>query len=470
MAHLFKKWRFFAALLTAPALVFLDQTILPVALPIIQQDFSASSTALQWCINGYLLAIAVLVLVSGKLSDRIGHRRALCSGVVGFALCSALCGLSWNIEMLIGARILQGFSAAFIFPAQTALISKVFPEGQRGKAIGTLVSVSSLFLILGPFIGGYLTEAVSWRWIFWINLPISGLGLLFILRFIPASEKGHRNIDVPGFLFFALGTATLGMFLMQAADWGWTSPKTLFLIAVTFAMFFFLIRREKKIEHPFLDLALFRRPVYAAININVATTQFLLMITVFQTIYVEKILGYSPLQTGLICSTGGFPTLFMAPVAGWLSDKYSPKLPIALGYCFLLFSFFLFAFINLPSLPILLISLTSFGIGIPFILTPSFSTAMSTVPPQKTGLAMGMIVTLRMLGGMIGLALIHLLTSVVQQRKLPILGERMAVIASFEWIQFALGFFIIIAFAVTFVLHNRKSAHQLPDAPSEGWD
>jgi EmrB/QacA subfamily drug resistance transporter len=470
MAYLFKKWRGLSALLTAPALVFLDQTILPVALPVIQRDFSASSTALQWCINGYLLAIAVLVLVSGKLSDRLGHRKALCCGVVGFALCSILCGLSTNIGMLIGARILQGCSAAFIFPAQTTLISKVFPEGQRGKAIGTLVSVGSLFLILGPFIGGYLTDVASWRWIFWINLPISATGLFLILRFIPRSEKGHRKIDVPGFIFFALGTASLGTFLMQVVDWGWTGPKTLLMIGATLFMFLLLLLREKKIEHPFLDLALFKRPVYAAININIAMTQFILMISVFQTIYFEKVLGYSPLQTGLIYSLGGIPTLFMAPVAGWLSDRYTPKIPISLGYCLLIFSFFLFAFINLPSLPILLISLTSFGIGIPFILTPSFSSAMSSVPPQKTGLAMGMVVTLRMLGGMIGLALIHLLTSVVQQRKLPIVGQRNAEIASFAWIQFALGFLIILAFAITFVLHNRKSSHHLPDAPSEGWD
>jgi MFS family permease len=157
-------------------------------------------------------------------------------------------------------------------------------------------------------------------------------------------------------------------------------------------------------------------------------------------------------------------------VAGWLSDKYTPRLPVAIGYLALIFSFFLFAFINLPSLTVLLISLISFGIGIPFIFTPSYSSAISSVPTQKTGVAMGMIATLRMMGGMIGLALIHLFTSIVQQMQTPKVGDKQAHIESFSSIHFALAFLLIISFAVATVLHKRKSTHQLPDSPGEGWD
>lgn len=469
MAHI-PKWKSFAALITSPALVFLDQTILPVALPIIQQELGATSTQLQWCVNAYLLAVAIFVLVSGKLSDRIGHRNALSLGVAGFAVCSALCGISPNVETLIVARALQGLSAAFTFPSQSALVAKVFPEGQRGKAVGMLVSVGSVFLILGPLIGGYLTEVTSWRWIFWINLPVTAIGLILILRYLPSCEHGHGKIDLLGFIYFALGITSLGVFLMQAADWGWTSLETMLYLGVSLIMLLLLLLRERQCEYPFLDLALFKRPVYAAINLSVAITQFIMMISVFQTIYFETLLTYSPLQTGLILSASGCPVLFMAPVAGWLSDKYTPRLPVAIGYLALIFSFFLFAFITLPSLPILLISLTSFGIGIPFIFTPSYSSAISSVPPQKTGVAMGMIATLRMMGGMIGLALIHLFTSIVQQMQTPKVGERQAHIESFSSIHFALAFMLIITFAITFVLHKRKSTHQLPDSPGEGWD
>lgn len=470
MGHTPKKWKCFAALITAPALVFLDQTILPVALPIIQQEFDASNTALQWCINAYLLAIAIFVLVSGKLSDRIGYRRALSLGVAGFGTCSVLCGMSDNIAFLIAARALQGVSAAFIFPSQIAMVSKVFSQNNRGKATGMLVSVGSLFLILGPFIGGYLTEVASWRWIFWINVPVTLIGLTLVLRYLPSSERTYQKIDLWGFFFFALTTGALGMFLMQAADWGWTSRNTLLLIALTLISLTSLLIREKKTAHPFLDLGLFKRPVYTAINLSVTITQFILMISVFQTLYFENILRYSPFQTGLILSTAGSPTLFMAPLAGWLSDKYSPKLPIALGYLSLIFSFFLFAFITTPSLFVILLSLICFGIGIPFILTPSYSTAIGSVPPQKTGVAMGMISTLRMLGGMVGLSLIHLFTSHIQQIESPEVGNQKAMISSFSGVHFALAFLLIISFAFVFVLHTRKSAHCLPEAPSEGWD
>jgi MFS family permease len=350
------------------------------------------------------------------------------------------------------------------------LIAHVFPVSQRGKATGILVSLGSLFAMMGPFIGGYLTEVASWRWIFWLNLPITVIGLCLIFRYLPSPERGQGKIDLKGFIFFALGTTALGIFLMQAADWGWLSVKTLSLVGMTIIMLLLLLYRERKTAHPFLDLVLFKRPIFSAINISVAISQFILMISVFQTIYFEKILGYSPLQAGFILSITGFPLLFMAPVAGLLSDKYNPRLPIALGYLSLIFSFFLFAFFSTPSLPIILISLVAFGGGITFILTPSYSSAIASVPAGKAGVAMGMITTNRMLGGMIGLAVIHLFTSIVQQIQTPVVGDKLAHIESFSSVHFALAFLLIIAFAITSVLHRRKSTHHLPSSPSEGWD
>jgi MFS family permease len=160
----------------------------------------------------------------------------------------------------------------------------------------------------------------------------------------------------------------------------------------------------------------------------------------------------------------------MAPTAGWLSDKYNPRLPIALGYLCLIFSCVLFAFFSAPPLHIILISLITFGGGITFILTPSYSSAIASVPAQKSGVAMGMISTNRMLGGMIGLAVIHLFTSIVQQIQTPVVGDKPAHIESFSYVHFALAFLLIIAFAITSVLHRRKSAHHQPNSPSEGWD
>lgn len=465
-----KKWLGLAALVPVVALAFMDQTILPVALPTIQQEFNASDIELQWCVNAYLLAIAVFVLVSGKISDQIGHRKMLCLGIAGFALSSALCGASMNAITLIIARGLQGLSGAFMFPAQSALVSHTFPPEKRGQINGIIVSIGAVFLILAPLIGGYLTEVASWRWIFWINLPIAILGIWMIVSFLPAIEPVKKKIDVRGFLCFATGTCALTLFFMQASTWGWHSPPSLLCLALVPLAFWLLYKREKTTEHPFLDLSLFRRPIFTAININIFFTQFILMITVFQTIYFQEILAYTPAETGLITFASGCPVLFMAPIAGFLSDRISPKLPIALGYLSLILSFFWFAFFSTPTLPNLLFALITFGMGIPLILTPSFSTAMAALPPPKMGVAFGMITTLRMLGGTMGLALIHLFVSLVKQSLLPEKGAIASEVGSFSAIHFALAFLLIIAFAITFVFHNRKSAHHLPDSPAEGWD
>ena len=463
-------WKKFSALIPVTALTFLDQTIVPVALPAIQQQMDGSNTSLQWCVNAYLLAIAVFVLISGKLSDRIGHKNALIWGVSGFILFSTLCGLSDRIWVLIGARALQGLSAAFMLPAQTAMIGHIFPPERRGRATGMIVSVGSLFLILGPLVGGYLTQAISWRWIFWINWPIGVFGLWLIFKFLPVSEPGKGKIDLWGFAFFAIGTSSLTIMFMQVADWGWVSSKMLLSSCLALVSFFLLFKREKITAHPFLDLTLFKRPLFAAINISVFTIQFIIMITVFRTLYFQDVLNYSPFQTGLITFASSSPILFMAPLAGFLSDRFNPRLPIACGYLLLIFSFFYLAFLSTSSLPSLMIALFAFSIGIPFIFTPSFSSAIASVPKQKTGVAMGMIITLRMLGGTIGLALIHLFVSMVQGIHLEVEGKRLAEISSFSWVHFVLGFILIIAFAITFVFHSRKSTHHLPEAPAEGWD
>ncbi len=463
-------WKKFSALIPAVALNFMDQTVLPVALPTIQQEMMASDTALQWCVNAYLLAIAVFVLVSGKLCDRIGHKNALLWGVAGFVVFSIVCGLSQDVWMLVGARALQGVSAALMFPSQTAMIARIFPPERRGRATGMIVSVGSLFLILGPLVGGYLTENFSWRWIFWINWPIGALGLWLIYRFLPASEPGKGKIDRLGFLFFAIGTTALTLTFMQAADWGWTSNKTLFFICLALVAGFLLIRREKKAPHPFLDLTLFKHSAYAAINISVSTIQFIMMIIVFRTVYFQEILGYSPSQTGLIIFFSSCPMMFMAPLAGFLSDRFNHKLPVACGYLLLIFSFFWLAFFSTPSLMSLMVALIAFSAGIPFIFTPSYSSAIASVPEQKGGAAMGMITTLRMLSGTIGLALIHLFISAVEGIRIPKEGKRLAEISSFSGVHFALAFVLIIAFAMTFVLHSRKPTHRPPESPAEGWD
>lgn len=469
MASIGTSWKKFSALIPATALTFLDQTILPVALPTIQQEMTATDTQLQWCVNSFLLAIAVFVLISGKLGDMIGHKKLLIWGVLGFTISSILCGLSHTVSFLIAARALQGISAALMFPAQFAIIAQTFPVQTRGKAMGMLASIGSLFLILGPLVGGYLLEVASWEWLFWINVPTGAVGIWMIYAFLPQSEPGKNRIDLLGFLYFTIGISSLTLVLMQAVDWGWTSTRTIAFSLLGVAGLFLLFIREKRASHPFLDLPLFKHPVFAATNLSIAIIQFFLMIIVFRTIYFQEVLGYTPFLTGFVMFIGTIPVLFMSPIAGHLSDRMNPRVPIALGYLLLIFSCFWFGFSSTPSFTAVMIILILFGCGFPFIFTPSYSSALSSVPKAKTGTASGIITTLRMTGGSVGLALIHLFVTTVQQQHRSE-GARLAKITSFSYVHFALAFLLTIVFAMIFILHSRKSAHRLPQAPAEGWD
>lgn len=470
MSFLLKKGWQIGALITVGALVFMDQTIVSVALPTIQRELNTSEVALQWCVNAYLLALTVLVLVSGKIGDRIGHRLALSIGVFLFAFSSFICGLSPTIHFLIAGRALQGLGGALMLPAQSTLVSAIFPQEKRGRAAGVIVSSGALFMIIAPLIGGYFTEHFTWRWIFWVNLPIAAIGLLLIQKHLPHIQPGQQKIDWVGFTCFGSMAFFVTLLFMQANTWGWLSWPIVGCILAAVTSGCLLFWREKHTSFPFLDLSLFKRPKYAAINLAISVTQFIMMITVFQTIYFQTILGLTPLETGFLQFTSCIPVIFMPFVGGYLSDKVTPKLPIAIGYLCLIFSFFYFGFDSTPSSHALLLNLIVFSIGIPLIFTPSYSSTMSTIPRSKMGIGFGMLITLRMFSGTLGLALTQLFVATVQQNQLPKVGQKLAEITSFSWVHLALAFLLVIAFALTFLLHRDKSEHQLPPSPAEGWD
>ncbi len=503
-----RKWWGLCALVPSLAMIFLDQSVLPVALPTIQRELGAGSIALEWTVNAYILATAVFVLAAGKVGDWIGHKQAFIFGVLLFAIASLLCGMSLNVLFLIAARTLQGIGAALIFPSSTVLLMALFPQKERGKATGINVSVSSLFLIMGPLIGGYFTEAISWRWIFWINIPLALLAIILVAVLIPISPKGEGKIDLWGFLFFVSGSSFLVAAIMQAREWGWLSMKIFTLLFVSLLSAICLLWREKKAKHPFLDLSLFKHPVFKAVNITVFSIQFILMISVFRAIFFQEGLEWSPIKTGLVTFLSSVPVLFISPVGGYLSDKFGPKLPIAIGFSFLIYSFVWIGLFVQSSLGILILGLFAFGFGIPLVFTPAYASAMGAVPPQKAGIAFGTIATLRSLGGSLGIAVIGSLIDTIEYgsfknllsglslntteieslilggepaqktlQTLPnsdiprIMGDLgIARFDGFFYSHLILAFLLVIIFAFVFVLYNRKSSHHLPKAPAQGWD
>ena len=506
------KWWGLLAIMPSLAMVFVDQSVLPVALPTIQKEIGATNVQLQWCINSYLLITAILVLAGGKLGDWIGHRKAFTLGMIIFSIASALCGATSDAFWLIAARGLQGVGAALMFPASTAIIMSLFPPHERGKATGINVSTSSLFLIVGPFIGGYLTETLSWRWIFWINLPLAALGLILVFLFIPKSQVAKPKFDMRGFIYFVISCSSLIVILMQGREWGWTSAKTTLYVILFLISTIFLLRREKKAIHPFLDLSLFKHPIFKAVNISVFAIQFIMMITVFRAIFFQDGLDWSPMKTGLVTMISSAPVLFVSPIGGMLSDKFGPKFPISVGFILLIFSFIWTAVFVESSLTLLFTGLLAFGFGIPLVFTPSYASAMGAIPPTKAGSAFGTIATIRTLSATLGVAILGTFIDFTQLKSLKALaldhpetrsisptileniiagsqqakaalstlssGQSRAILNFYREAQgkgfflthLALAGLLIIAFVLVFMLYHRKSKHQLPEGPAEGWD
>lgn len=506
----YAKWLKLSALMPAIAMIFTDQSILPVALPSIQEHLASSHVELWWCINAYLVSSAVLLLAGGKLGDRIGHKSAFMWGMVIFALSSAMCGFSYHIYWLIMARALQGAGAALMVPASSVLIMSFFPQKERGKAIGINVSVGSVFLIMAPLLGGYIAQAFSWRWIFWINLPIAALGLLWVQWLVPPSAKGQFKFDPKGFTFFIFSSMSLILMIMQAGEWGILSKPSLILFFTFLVAGYLFYYREKKIKDPLLDLALFSHPIYRAVNISVFIVQFVLMITVYRVVFFQEAMGWSPVKSGAISSLTSMPILFMSPIGGWLADRSGPKVPIAIGFSLLISSFFWLSIYIESSLAMILLGLLAFGISVPLIFTPSYSAAMSSIPSAKAGLAFGILATVRALSAAFGVAMItflqiflekkffedylasspdlsvlniNSLTSLSMANILNFYGDlttdQMQMLAkyieksqfnTFIAIHVAMGVLLAFTFAYVFAHYHRKASHHLPESPAEGWD
>lgn len=402
-----QKWWILLGVTSCISMFFLDITIVPVSLPTIQRSLSLTDTGIQWVINGYILALTLFVIAGGRFGDRIGHKKAFLIGLSLFSLSSALCGLATTQFFLVSSRILQGTGAALMIPSAISIIFQTFPEEQRGKAMGLYVSIGSIFLSLGPLLGGLLSQYLSWRLIFLINIPIALVGFLLVASSVPHREGKERKFDGWGFLLTTLGICSLVVPLMMVKDWKWSSPLTLGLLVLGLCFFLLLFFVDRKAEDPYIDVTLFKNRNFTGAVIAIFTTQFLLMVVVFWALYFQNVFGFSPSKAGLISMTAHVPIIFIAPLAGHLFDKYGPFFPITLGFILVAGALFWFVqHIDDPAIPTLLGTIIPFGCGIPLIFSPSVTFALNTSEGKQWGLTSGTVSMLRHFGGTLGVATI----------------------------------------------------------------
>jgi len=403
-----RKWFTLVAVSFGLFMIMLDNTVVNVALPTIQQDLDADLSELQWIVAGYALAFAALMLTGGKVADAYGRRLIFVLGIVIFTLASLWCGLADSGEMLIAARVVQGAGAALMNPATLSIIAATFPPAERGAAIGIWAGVSALALAIGPLVGGLLTEHLGWNWIFFVNIPVGILGIAASFLLIDESkDETHERLDLPGLITSGIGLFALTYGLIEANEYGWSSARIVgaFATAAVALVVFLLLERHQRA--PMLPLDLFRNRTYTGANtvmLLVALAMF--GVFFFVSLYMQNILGFSPVQTGAAFLPMTVLIILIAPIAGRTTDRIGSRSLMTIGMLLVAAELLYFSRLEADStfwnlLPGLLVG----GAGMAMTMTPSAAAATRAVPVDKAGVGAAVLNAFRQVGGSLGIAL-----------------------------------------------------------------
>ncbi|WP_052311819.1 MULTISPECIES: MFS transporter [unclassified Actinoplanes] len=390
---------------TSIFLVGLDTTAVNVALPAIGRDLRLGLPELEWAVDAYTLVLAGLLIGSGALADRIGRRRVFRLGLILFGLGSVGCALAPGLGALIAARVVQGVGASMLSPVALAIVVSVITDPrERARAIGVWAAVFGLSMAAGPVLGGALVTGLGWRPIFWANLPI----IVAVLAYpLPESRSPRpRRLDLPGQALLIVLTSTVVAVLIEGPRAGWWSGFAMAAYAMIPAAAATLARVESRRAEPLLDLSLFRRPPFAAAVGGAVVVFVALNVTLLLgTLYLQRARGLSPIEAGLVTLPMAVAATICAPLSGRLVGRVGPGLPLRLAGAGILLSGVLLAGVDRDTgLPVLLVAYLCAGIGIGFANAPITNTAVSGLPPERSGVAGGIASTARQVGAALGIA------------------------------------------------------------------
>ncbi len=412
------RWLALYVLCAGMLMIVLDATIVNVALPSIQEDLGFSQNNLAWVINAYMIPFGGLLLLAGRMGDLLGQRRVFLVGLTIFTAASLLCAASQSQEMLVGARFIQGFGGALASAVILGMIVTMFPQpADQAKAIGVYGFVASAGGSIGLLLGGVLTDAISWHWIFFINLPI-GIAVAFLAKRVVANPDGiglSEGADFPGAVLLT-SSLMLGVFtILQIEKWGWGDTRTLVLSAISAILLALFIFRQARIANPLMPLRLFRSRNVAGSNV----LQALLVAGMFGmfflgALYLQRVLDYSPLEVGLAFLP---TTIVMGSLSLGFSEKlimrFGPRTTLIPGVCLVVVALLLFARTPVDGnyLTDLLPPFLLIGVGVGTSFPAIMTLAMSGATPEDAGLASGLVNTSMQVGGSIGLAVLATLST-----------------------------------------------------------
>ncbi len=404
-----RPWWPLVAVCLGTFMLLVDVTIVNVALPPIGASLGTSFGGLQWVIDGYALALAALLMVTGTLADRFGRRRLYLAGLGLFAVASLACGLAPSVGTLVAARIVQGVGGAAMFATTAALIAITYHGRRRGTAFGVWGAVNGLAAACGPLLGGLLTEAWGWRSIFLVNLPVAVVAVALTLAVVTESAPGGRHrIDVPGAATFTVASAALVYGLVAAGEDGWGATATVVALALAAAALVAFVVVEHRSAAPMLDLALFANPSFTALMIAAAVLQAAAFAHLaLVSIWLQSVLDLSPIQAGLVALPLSVASFVVSLSAGRFLHGGSPARPIAGGLVLIGAGVLLMTLVAPTSGPwVLVTGLVVAGLGVGLATPVLVSATLAVLPPARAGVGSAAVNTFRQLGLAVGLAVL----------------------------------------------------------------
>jgi EmrB/QacA subfamily drug resistance transporter len=407
------RWIALLVLCMGTLMIVLDTTIVNVALPSIRQDLGFSQTSLAWVVNGYMLTFGGFLLLGGRLGDLYGHRRLFMSGITLFSLASLTCGLASTQAMLVVARVIQGLGGAIVSAVSLSLMMSLFVEpAERAKAMGVFGFVAAGGGSLGVLLGGILTDLLSWHWIFLVNVPIGLAVCISSLRLLPAARPGAADtrLDVTGALTVTAALMLAVYAIVNGNQVGWTSARTLGLLAAAAALLVGFVLVESRVRAPLMPLRLLRLRNLATANVvGVLWAAAMFAWFFLSALYLQLVLGYSPLQVGLAFLPANLIMgAFSLGLSAKLVMRYGIRRPLAAGLCLAAGGLLMLARAPVSGsfLPDVLPSMILLGFGAGLAFNPVLLAAMGDVPQSEAGLASGFVNTSFMMGGALGLAVL----------------------------------------------------------------
>jgi EmrB/QacA subfamily drug resistance transporter len=399
----------FAATSLALVMVTLDNLVVTTALPVIRQDLHASLEGLEWTVNAYTLTFAVLLLTGAALGDRFGRRRMFAIGLGIFTLASAAAALAPSLGVLVAARAVQGAGGAIVTPLTLTILSAAVPAEKRGVALGAWGGVGGLAVALGPLVGGAVVSGLSWQWIFWINVPVGLVLIPLALRRLDETHGPSNKLDVPGVGLASAGLLGIVWGLVRGNGQGWTSPEIVIALGGGATVLAAFVLWELRTATPMLPMRFFRNRAFAMTNL----ASLLMFFGMFGSIFLlaqffQTVQGYSPFGSGLRILPWTAMPIFVAPIAGALSDRIGGRRIIATGLALQAVGLGWIAAVSTPTTPYvdLVAPFVISGIGMALFFAPVANVVLSSVKPQEEGQASGANNAIRELGGVFGVAVL----------------------------------------------------------------